>query len=320
MLRFEGGSKGPVILSPGFGTSAEAYTIDTTDTNLPEYLWEAGYDVWVLDYRASPVLPSANTQFTLDDIAENDYPAAVDRVLAVSGADSAQVVAHCVGSLTWLMAQASGLQGVRSGVASALTLHPRVAPLNKVRAGLAIGSFLTAMGVDTLTTEITESPDWKQRMYDQVLRLYPAGRERCNSPVCRRILFMYGEVFDHDQLNDATHDALHEMFGVANLTTLNHISTMLRKGHAVRADGTDSYLPNVERLKLPIAFLHGAHNRLFLPEGSQLTFDYLCEQNGPEHYVRHVLPEYAHMDAFIGRNAARDVYPIVRAELDRHNA
>src|SRR6476659_1033872 len=67
--RFHGGSKGPVILSPGFGTSSISFTIDTVDTNLPEYLFEHGYDVWVLDYRASPLLPSSDTQFTLDDIA-----------------------------------------------------------------------------------------------------------------------------------------------------------------------------------------------------------------------------------------------------------
>ena len=34
LTRFEGGPKGPVILTPGFGTSAFAYTIDTTDTPL----------------------------------------------------------------------------------------------------------------------------------------------------------------------------------------------------------------------------------------------------------------------------------------------
>jgi hypothetical protein len=38
LTRFNGGAKGPVILSPGFGTSSYAYLIDTTDTNYPEYL------------------------------------------------------------------------------------------------------------------------------------------------------------------------------------------------------------------------------------------------------------------------------------------
>jgi choline dehydrogenase-like flavoprotein len=320
MLRFEGGSKGPVILAPGFGTAAEAFTLDTTATNLPEYLHEAGYDVWVLDYRASPALPSASTQFTVDEVACHDYPAAVARVLDTSGADSVQIVAHCVGAMAWLMAQAAGLQGVRSGVASQLGLHPRVATLNKVRAGTAAGSFLSAMGIETLSTELAGSGDWKQRMYDHVLRLYPSDHTRCNSPVCRRILFMYGEVFDHDQLNEATHDAVHEVFGVANLSTLNHISAMLRKGHVIRADGVDAYLPHAERLKLPIAFLHGANNRMFLREGTELTVKYLSEANGAEHYALHVVPGYAHMDCFIGRNAVRDVYPLVRAELDRYNA
>jgi cholesterol oxidase len=100
LSRFRGGAKGPVILSPGFGTSALAYTLDTTETNFPEYLFEHGYDVWVLDYRASPALPSAGTQFSLDDIARYDYPAAVDTVRAATGRESVQIMAHCVGSLT----------------------------------------------------------------------------------------------------------------------------------------------------------------------------------------------------------------------------
>lgn len=319
LTHFHGGTKGPVILTPGFGTSALAYTIDTTETNFPEYLFEHGYDVWVLDYRASPDLKSAGTQFTLDDIARFDYPAAVDTVRALTGRDSVQIMAHCVGSLTMLMALAAGLEGVRSAVASQLTLHPRVAPLNKVRAGLYMANFLSALGVDTLTTDVREDASWTEKLYDAALHLYPAGREHCASTFCRRMMFMYGEVFDHDQLNDATHEAIHEAFGVANLTTFKQISQALRAGHIVSADGEDVYLPNVERLKLPIAFLHGAKNRLFLPEGSARTLEYLSEKNGAQYYTRHVFDDYAHMDCFIGKDAARDVYPVVTAELDRHN-
>jgi choline dehydrogenase-like flavoprotein len=319
LTRFEGGTKGPVILSPGFGTSALAYTIDTVETNYPEYLYERGYDVWVLDYRASPDLPTAATQFTLDDIARYDYPAAVDTVRTATGRDSVQIMAHCVGSLTMLMSLANGLEGVRSAVASQLTLHPRVAPVNKVRAGLFMANFLSALGVDTLTTDLDEDASWSEKLYDAALRLYPAGREYCSSQFCRRMMFMYGEVFSHEQLNDATHEAIHEAFGVSNLTTFKQITQAIRKGHVVSADGDDVYLPAVDRLKLPIAFLHGEKNRLFLPEGSARTFEYLREKNGPDYYTRHVFADYAHMDCFIGKNAARDVFPVVTAELDRHN-
>lgn len=319
LTHFHGGTKGPVIVSPGFGTSAHAYTIDTTETNFPEYLFEHGYDVWVLDYRASPDLPSAATQFTLDDIARYDYPAAVETVRAATGAESVQIMAHCVGSLTMLMSLAAGLEGVRSAVASQLTLHPRCRPVNTMRAGLYMANVLSALGVETLTTTTKPDAKWTEKLYDAALRLYPAGKEYCANPFCRRMMFMYGEVFDHDQLNHATHEAIHEAFGVANLTTFKQITQALRAGHIVDANGEDVYLANAHRLRLPIAFIHGENNRLFLPEGSERTFEFLKEKNGPEYYVRHVIKGYAHMDCFIGKNAARDVYPVVTAELDRHN-
>ena len=319
LVRYRGGTKGPVILSPGFGTPGAAYTLDTTDTTYVEFLVERGYDVWVLDYRASPALPSASTQFTLDDIARYDYPAAVATVRQVTGADSVQIMAHCIGSLTMLMSIALGLEGVRSAVASVVTLHPRAGVVNELRAGLYAADALGGLGLDTLTTDVSDDPSWAERLYDTALHLYPAGDEQCGNPFCRRVMFMYGEVYDHDRLNDATHEHLHEVFGVANMRTFQQITRTLREGHVVAADGADVYLPQVDRFRMPISFLHGANNRLFLPEGSKLTHDFLVEHNGPDFYTRHVIDDYAHMDLFIGKDAARDVYPVVTAELDRHN-
>jgi cholesterol oxidase len=319
LVRYRGGSKGPVLLSPGFGTPAAAYTLDTTDTTYVEFLVERGYDVWLFDYRASPALPSASTQFTLDDIARYDYPAAVATVRELTGADTVQIMAHCMGSLTMLMSIALGLQGVRHAVASVTTLHPRVITINQLRAGIFAADALGALGVDTLTTDEPDDPSWAERLYDTALHLYPSGPEECGSAFCRRVMFMYGEVYDHDNLNDATHEHLHEVFGVANMRTFAQITRILRAGHAVAADGADIYLPEVDRFRMPISFIHGANNRLFLPEGSKLTYDYLVENHGPELYTRHVIDDYAHMDLYIGKDAARDVYPVVTAELDRHN-
>lgn len=319
LSRFQGGTKGPVILSPGFGTSSIAYTIDTTGTNYPEYLYEHGYDVWVLDYRASPLLPSAATQFTLDEIARYDYPAAVEKVRAEADVGSVQIMGHCVGSLTMLMALSLGLTGVRSAVASQLTLHPRAGALNELRAGIYAATVMDALGIDTLTTEFDDDPSWGERLYDRALAVYPSGDEPCDRPFCRRVMFMYGEVYEHDLLNDETHDHLDEAFGVANIKSLRQITKMLREDHAVSFDGDHDYLDGSEGMKLPIAFIHGENNRLFLPEGSLLTYEYLQERNGPELYSRHVIPGYSHMDCFIGRDAARDVYPVVTAQLDLHN-
>ncbi|MFN6572651.1 alpha/beta hydrolase [Dendronalium sp. ChiSLP03b] len=318
LIRYQGGTKGPVMLAPGFGTSTLAFSIDTVETNLPEFLYAHGYDVWLFDYRASADLPSATTQFSADEIALYDWPAAVKQVRAITESETVQVVGHCVGSMSFLMAMLAGLQGVRSAVCSQLTTHPRAATLNEIRAGLRLASFLTVLGVDTLDPDFDTHADWQDKLYDTVLRLYPT-KEPYNNPVDRRILFMYGEVYKIAQLNEATHDAVHEIFGPANMTFFRHISLILREGHIVNKDGKDVYLPHLERLAIPIALLHGADNAFFLPEGSAITYKLLCEKNGGDLYVRHVIPDYAHMDCFMGKNAARDIFPTILAELDKFN-
>ena len=317
LTRFKGGSKGPVVLAPGFGTSTLAFSIDTVDTNLPEALCEAGYDVWLFDYRASPDLPSASTQFTLDDVARRDYPAAIAKVREISGAPTVQVNAHCVGSMTFLMAMMAGMQGVRSAVCSALTFYPITPLANRIRAQLDLGTAAAKAGLKTVTTDF-DSQDFMDKFVDAALKMVPST-EQCTSAVCRRILGIYGDVFKHANLNEATHAAIHEMFGVANMATFNHLSLMVREGQIVDKDGGDTYLPNVSRLAIPILLLTGAENNLFLPEGPLKTLQTLSAANGAQLYQCVQIGHYAHMDLYMGKSAAVDVFPTIIAELDRHN-
>ena len=55
------------------------------------------------------------------------------------------------------------------------------------------------------------------------------------------------------------------------------------------------------------------------PGPHQWQVRWLAAANGPEHYQRVVLPGYAHLDALIGRDAWRDVYPLITNHLDRFN-
>ena len=82
LIRYRGGDKGPVMLASGFAMSATSMLTPTIHPNLVEFLLDGGYDVWLFDYRAGIDLPSADTQFTVDDIAYLDWPRAVDEVLA----------------------------------------------------------------------------------------------------------------------------------------------------------------------------------------------------------------------------------------------
>jgi cholesterol oxidase len=145
----------------------------------------------------------------------------------------------------------------------------------------------------------------------------PAG-ERCGKAICRWINAIYGCTHRHAQLDDATHDRIDDLFGVGDLAALAHIARMVRHGAAVDADGTDLYLAHPERLRLPLLLVQGEHNAIFRPGGSLRTLRWLVAANGPDHYERVLLPDYGHLDALIGRNAWRDVYPIISGHLDRH--
>ena len=91
---------------------------------------------------------------------------------------------------------------------------------------------------------------------------------------------------------------------------------MVREGHAVRATG-ESWLRDLDRLALPITFLHGGDNACFLPESTQATMAALAEANGPDLYRHTVIPDYGDMDCLIGKDAARDVFPLILEHLER---
>jgi cholesterol oxidase len=319
LTRYRGGTKGPVVLAPGFGMSTAAFVLDTIDTNLTEILVEHGYDVWLLDFRWSPDLPSARGSFTIDHVARVDWPTAIDEVRRRTGADSVQVIAHCVGSMSMLMAGLDGMTGVRAAVCSQVTTHPVVTRWQHGKVAARVPRLLQGAGLRTITPDARRTaPDIA---LDLALRMSPMQPdERCSSAVCRWIFAFYGPTHHHDQLNAATHAALGNLFGVAGLDALDHIGRMIRTGQSVDRYGNDVYLPHAARLDFPILFLAGDQNRIFLPETSERTVRWLKEANDPELYRRVVLTNYAHLDGFIGRNAARDVYPHMLEHLERSPA
>jgi len=317
LTRFQGGKKGPVILAHGLGVSSLIFSTDLVETNLVEYLSTYGYDVWLLDYRSSIELPYATTQYTADDVAMYDWPAAVKTVLDLTGASTIQVVVHCYGAITFNMAILNGLEGVRSAVCSQVGSHLSIIPANKIKSGIHLDEFLKLIGVESLTTYTDTHDDWLDRLYNKALKAYPlVWEERCNSPVCHRITFVYAPLFEHDQLNDLTHDNLHELFGIASISNFEHLNTMVRAKQIVNAEGADVYLPHIERMAIPIAFIHGEENKTWTPESTRQTFNLLCEKNGKELYSRYLIPHYGHIDCIFGKNASRDVYPLIRKHLD----
>jgi cholesterol oxidase len=318
LTRYAMGSKGPVVLAPGYGNAARAFALDTVPLSYTQYLGEHGYDVWLLDYRASPDLQSSFSQFTVDDIALRDWPAAIAHVRGQTGADTVQAMGHCVGGLSLFMAIGGGLQGLRSATFSSLAGNPIPTWGNKLRARVRLATLFKTLGIKGLNTDYRDG-SVVDRAVDVLMRALPF-RHVYDSPEGRRIYFIYGDVFDHSRIDEATmRQSVPSFFGNGNITFFEHISLMIRRGRAVDARGHDAYWSHTDRFRMPISFITGAHNRMFVPQGIHRTHAALVQANGAEHYVKHVLPDYAHLDLWLGVDAARDVFPTALAELERHN-
>jgi cholesterol oxidase len=317
LTRYRAGDKGPLMLATGFGMSTHSFLSSTIDQNLTEFLAAAGYDIWLFDYRAGIDLPSARTEFTIDDIARTDWRVAVAKVLEETGRENVQAFGHCVGSGSLLMALATGLPGVRTAVCAQFPLHPTTSVFNRAKARLHLGDIFLDARIRGV------SPDNRLSLRDEALdialRALPVPEhERCGQAVCRWINGIYGMTHRHAQLNDATHEALNEMFGFGNTEALDHLLHMLGAGRALTAAGGEDYLAHPELLAdKSILLLQGRENYIFHPAGTRRTLHWLTEHNPQGDYERVVLPGYAHLDAIVGARAAAEVYPVITNFLDQ---
>ncbi len=321
LKRYRGGGKGPVILSHCIGVSSLMYSLTTIETNLLEFLFERGFDVWLLDHRLSIELPASGMLSTMDDVALKDYPAAVQKVCESTGKASVQIVAHGVGSSTLTMALLTRLQHVNAVVCSQVSTHLYSLPINQLKARMFMPGILRFFGKQWLTAYTDIHAGMTTRLYDVTLMLHPIPEhERCANAACHRITTLFGELYKHAQLNQSTHDSLARLFGRVNVAAMKQLTLILLKNQLISAYGEDVYLPYIERLKLPMIFLSGNKNNCVLPKSTQKTIDILSDANGAHFYKRFEIADYGHVDCIIGQNAARDVYPFILDQLESVNS
>lgn len=348
LTRYDGGEKGPVMLAGGFGTKASSFALSTVDTNLVQVLTRAGYDVWLFDYRGSGDIAASMKPFTLDDVALVDWPAAIDCVLANTPdhITDVQVIVHCIGSMSLFMAVLAGESRVRSIIASQTGPHAVTNWANYAKAdsGLAryvgeglpeemwglvdmmdLGPVITSMAKHGVTVTEPRSPGMTMigpdldAAIDGLLWKVPHfAPTDCYSPTCHRINFFFGPSYHHPQLNQATHNAIRHLFGPVHAKPFQHIAKIFERGHAISMDGKTNYLDGVAQMTMPIHFIAGACNQEMMPEATLRTQKWLQDHfpDNQDRYTRRVIPDYGHMDCFIGKRADRDIFDHLLATLD----
>jgi pimeloyl-ACP methyl ester carboxylesterase len=140
--------------------------------------------------------------------------------------------------------------------------------------------------------------------------------------VCRLASFVYGvgkpTLWSHELINTATHDWVKDEFGPVPITFFRQMSRCVRAGQLVSIDPSAElparFADRPPRTDARIVLMAGEQNRCFAAESQQRTFDFL-ERRGSGKYELHVIPDYGHLDVFMGKRAAIDVFPTILAAL-----
>lgn len=313
--------KGPVLLVHGAGTRARIFQPPDTST-IVDMLVADGYDVWNLNWRASIDFPP--NMWTLDQAAVHDYPAAVRRIVAETGHDRMKAIVHCQGSTSFFMAAVAGLvPEVTTIVSNAVSLHPVVPALSwwKVQVGARLTRYLT----DYMNPQWgISAPTIVAKMIDGIVRL---THHECRNAVCKHVSFTYGagwpSLWSHAQLSAETHDWIRQQFAFCPMTFFMQMGRSITAGRIVAVDGLKQ-LPADVTARPPqtdarIIFLAGEASRCFLPPSQTRSFEYF-DRIRPDYHKLYLLPKYGHLDVFIGKHAARDVFPIILSELNARPA
>jgi len=311
-------TRGPVLLVHGAGVRADIFRAPV-DTTLVDALVDDGYDVWLENWRASiDVEPS---EWTLDQAAVHDHPAAVRRVVDETGADEVQAVIHCQGSTSFMMSAVAGLvPEVKTVVANAVTLHPVIRPFSKFKIK-AMAPLIARLTPYMDPQWGLEAPDALAKSLVAFVRLF---HHECDNTVCKMVSFTYGTGFpclwEHYNLNDETHEWLKHEFAKVPFSFFKQMSQCVNEGHLVSVEGMkelpESFVASPPKTDARFVFLAGKNNRCFLPESQERTFRFFDEYR-PNYHGLHEFPGYGHLDVFMGKNAARDTFPVIVEELGK---
>ena len=304
-----------VLLIHGHTASSAMFTLPET-RNLAAVLFDEGYEPWLLDWRGSCRLPynECGPRYSFDDVALYDIPEAVACVRRRTGGRPLYVVAHCVGALVLSMSLAAGLvPGLAGVVAQGVFLTPKMATRTRMR--MYLGAEFRSR-IDYIPVDIRKAG---LRSPQTLLFGLAAAGADCPDPTCqilhRSAWGLGASLYVHENLSARTHDRLAELIGSYPLWIVPQLRQVELAHAMVRWNTADdryralpeNALDQADRIDCPVLLISGSENGLWL-DSNKLCLDVLTARQ-PQLDVRYAeIPGYGHLDAFIGRNAALDVF------------
>lgn len=322
-----------VVLIHGLTTSTDMFIMPEHE-NLVTYLLDNGLtDVWSLDFRMSnrhSYNLHPNT-YSMDDCALYDHPKAIEVVREAVGEDKRiHVISHCVGSLTFVMALAAKtVKGVTSCISNSVALTPRIPAWSQFKISVFPFFLEKLLGIRYVSPAWSSEPRWtKGKLIAKLISLF---HRECDEPACHTLSLIWGTgwpaLFLHENMAEVTHRRLKDLFGATGLNYHRHVAKMvganseavkMKVGDPRFAELPDNYFSAGLAIETPILFITGDKNRVFVDSNIH-CYRQLKARGLADHRLR-VFPDYGHQDIFMGKHAARDIFPELLGFINRHRA
>jgi len=290
-----------------------SFCIDTVKCNLAEYLHREGFDVWLFDWRTSPLLESHNHPYTLDIVAEFDWPEAVAAVRARTNDAPVGLFAHCLSAPALVLSLVRGhipKAHVSSVILSQVAFDFELPLVGRLKADLHLDSlFSEHQMIHFKYGEVTKNR--ADLAITGLAAVVPKSYD-CSSVSCHRHSAVFGDLLHHERINDETHSIIGDLIPDVGTSFLVDVAHKTRASCVLTSDDQHHF----DRLALPMCLISGEKNRTFRPQSTDESYDRLVQENGPSLYRRHVIADYGHLDCLIGDQAAEHVYPLLAKAFD----
>jgi hypothetical protein len=340
-----------LFMIPGASVDYQIFALPTIRFNAVNYFQRAGYRVFVAVHRIGVLMVAQDDWTTFDarlDIKaclehiREYYPTYEESDCDAAGAEGDQTkpepepiytIAHCMGSVAFSAGLLDGTipaKWIKGVTCSQVFMNPIWNCMNMIKIlalPIPADRLYRLLAGNWFSCTTGKDDSYVQKALNELLRFMPDERkEICNNASCHRISLVFARCWNHRNLNEATHRQIDRFFGGVNMTLLHLLMKQGYDGHVMSNGPLYERLDtpeNVRKLQgIPFLLFVGGDNAVLSPESTERTYEILTDTFGTRmddgiQYRRRVVPDYGHLDCWMGRNAWKDVYPFVLKEVDR---
>lgn len=300
---------GPVLLVHGLGANRYNMAAPVQHINFAQYLRDRGHDVWVAELRGAGRSRYVGKRwqrrksYNFNDLAFQDAPALIQKVLSETGAKRVHWVGHSLGGM---VAYAAMINGKPDYFQSVVTLgspgisanqHPYLDYVFPLRGVLNLRKW---------------SP---YRPASIVGRMFPRLVKRVACPVLANHNLMH-----HEDVRALVSKAL----APVSLRLVQQFATWYTLSKEQEGSGLQGdYWRNFDKITRPTMMVAGAADRIVPLDNVQEVFDQIksddkkllvCSKaNG-------FAGDYGHIDLILARSARFEIYPRIAEWIEQHGA